>query len=705
MVGKTTARLQELLAQEGPGFVFGMIQKYQERDDVDTEESGDGIRDHGDEVGDFPVLNEDESILVLLDEAHRSNSSALHANLLKALPNCARIGFTGTPIIMGDKRRTHEIFGEFIDRYSIRQSEEDGATVPILYEGRTATGAVEDGRDLDEVFEDMFQQHTDEELQAIKRKYATKGHVMEAPQLIADKARDMLRHYVDGILPNGFKAQVVAISRRAAILYQESLVKAQGELVARLENLDPHLLHLDDVELEKLRPDVQFLVRSHPHLDILRELEFASIISGDRNDDPSWVEWTDPAKVTARIDRFKKPLQHEDPERRDPLAFIIVKSMLITGFDAPVEQVMYLDRPIREAELLQAIARVNRTFEKKTAGFVVDYYGVARHLKEALAAYDAQDIDGALRSLRDEIPKLRDRHKRVILFFEEQGIVDIDDQDACVEVLRDEKLRAQFLVLLRQFLETLDLILPRPEGLPYVNDAKKLVEIQVRARNRFRGDERPIGKDVGDKVRQLIDDHLISKGVDPSIPPISITDAEFADHVVRQKSKRAQASEMEHALRYHIRKHLQEDPVYYESLSERLAEILSELRDRWDELIEALKEFVQEVQEGRQQDDTGLDPETQAPFLGVLRQEAVGDGEISPEDLIKLCRATVELVEHVQQEISVVEFWSRAQAQADLRRWIFQYLDDQNVLPFDKLEEVADRLVQLAKVNHEKLTR
>src|SRR5204862_6736384 len=124
-----------------------------------------------DEVGDLGLLNDDESILVMVDEAHRSHSSALHANLLQALPNCARIGFTGTPIIMGDKKRTHEIFGEFIDRYRLKESEADGATVPILYEGRTATGAVSDGRDLDQLFEDMFSEKTPEEMEAIKRKY------------------------------------------------------------------------------------------------------------------------------------------------------------------------------------------------------------------------------------------------------------------------------------------------------------------------------------------------------------------------------------------------------------------------------------------------------------------------------------------------------------------------------------------------------
>ena len=145
------------------------------------------------------------------------------------------MGFTGTPIIMGAKQRTHEIFGDFIDRYTIRQSEEDRSTVPILYEGRTTEGAVADGRDLDEVFEDMFAERTPEELEAIKNKYATKGHVMEAPALIAAKARDILRHYTDNILPNGFKAQVVAVSRRRPFRYYEAFLEARDELVAELE--------------------------------------------------------------------------------------------------------------------------------------------------------------------------------------------------------------------------------------------------------------------------------------------------------------------------------------------------------------------------------------------------------------------------------------------------------------------------------------
>jgi len=707
-IAKKIAKVKELLAEKGPGLIFAMIQKYQERD-VDPEVDDDeAIHDSAEDVGEFPVLNEDDSILVMVDEAHRSHASALHGNLLTALPNCARIGFTGTPIIMGKKKRTHEIFGEFIDRYTIRQSEEDGATVPILYEGRTTEGAVADGRGLDDLFEDMFRERTPEELERIKKKYATKGDVMEATALIAAKAKDMLRHYVENILPNKFKAQVVSVSRRAAIRYQAAFVVARDDLVAELEGLDPNVAGLADDELDTLPDRTRFLVRAHRQLDAIRQLEFAAVVSGSHNDPPEWAEWTDRAKLDARVAAFKRPFptpEKNDPDKTSWLGFIVVKSMLLTGFDAPVEAVMYLDRHIKQAELLQAIARVNRTCgEEKQAGLVVDYFGVARHLKEALAVYAEEDIEGALQSLRDEIPKLRDRHHRAVDIFEGRDI-ELSDMEGCVRLLRDEKLRAEFQVKLKAFLATLDLVLPRPEGLPYVKDAKTLGRIQNAARNRYRGGERPIGAEVGAKVRKLIDDHLVSLGIDPKIPPVSISDADFDEAVDKHRSDEAKASEMEHAARYHIRRHIDEDPEHYEKLSERLKSILTELEGQWEAQVEALRRIIEEMREGRQEDDSGLDPETQAPFLGVLKQEVAGKRDLTPEELVKLAALTVELVDHIRQEIQVVGFWGKVQARTALRNWVFQTLDRADVLPFERLDEVADRLVELAKVNHEKLVR
>ena len=716
-VARRTAALTKLLAEPGAGLVFAMIQKLRDPDsasddDVETDDDEDALSEV-EASEDLGELNTSEDILVLVDEAHRSHGSALHGNLLKALPNCARIGFTGTPIIMGAKKRTHEIFGAFIDRYTIKQSEEDGATVPILYEGRTAEGAVKDKRDLDQLFDDMLADRTPAELEAIKKKYATKGHVMEAPALIAEKARDMLRHYVSCVMPNGFKAQVVAVSRHATIRYAKAFEEARDALVAELEVFDGKLTV--DIEAVSLEGGTEFLAGARPYLDTIRRLEFAPIISGSHNDDGDWLQWTERGKLDARIARFKKPLplpndpHFDDPEKRDPLAFLIVKSMLLTGFDAPVEQVIYLDRHIKQAELLQAIARVNRTNgERKNAGFVVDYFGVARHLEEALAAYSTDDIQGALQSLKDELPKLRDQHRRTMDVFVTRGLEDLSDEERCVELLRDEKVRAEFTVKLKQFLTTLDLVLPRPEALPFVNDARKLGSIQTKASRRYRDEEPTIGEDVGAKVRRLIDEHVLSLGIDPKIPPVNITDADFDAQVDKCRSPRAKASEMEHALRYHLRQKKDEDPEFFEKLSDKLKSILTEMEDQWEKMVEALQKLVDEARTGRKGDETGLDPETQAPFFGLLKAEA--EGELEEPRKGKFVRLTVELVEHVKQELGLVNFWANAHAQEVLRKWMVQFLDGGNgegldVVDYGKLEPMADRLMELAKANHYRLVR
>jgi type I restriction enzyme R subunit len=340
------------------------------------------------------------------------------------------------------------------------------------------------------------------------------------------------------------------------------------------------------------------MVQAWRYRDTLARIEFAPIISGSNNDDPAWKIWTDGAAHEQLIKRFKKPLFHAKPEKTDPLAFLVVKSMLLTGFDAPIEGVMYLDRPIREAELLQAIARVNRTGFGKRCGIVVDYYGVAQHLKEALAAYADEDIEGALASLKDEVPVLRDRHLRVVDLFRQRGIESLDDTEACVEALGSEKLRAEFASSSRQFLASLDTVLPRPEGLPYSGDAKRLAYIYARARNRYK-DTPVLGKDVGAKVRKLIDDHVISLGVDPKIPPIQLTDAEFDTHLVGRPTTAPRPPRWSTRFARTSASTLDEDPVLYRKLSERLNEILKTLGDQWNEVIAQLQKIIDELRTGK----------------------------------------------------------------------------------------------------------
>ncbi len=708
----TTDALQPLLREPGADLVFAMIQKYQERDDEPASgperlpEPGSGTlapvgRSRAPAQAEqevlFPVLNESEQMLVLVDEAHRSHASKLHANLLRALPNCARIGFTGTPILLGERKLTQDIFGPFLDIYTIRQSEDDGTTVPILYEGRTVKAEVADGRRLDEAVLAEFPDSSPRRLAEIGVRYVTTNAVLEAEALIAAKAGDMLRHYIATVLPNGGKAQVVAVTRRAATRYQAALAASHRALLERLERLDPALLALSQEALEARDAETQFLVRAHAHLETIRRLEFAAIISGSHNDDPAWRAWSDTARVEALIERFKKPLA------QDGLAFLCVKSMLLTGFDAPVEQVLYLDRFMQGHELLQAIARVNRTSANKTHGLVVDYFGVTDRLTEALAVYSQEDVQGALFSLKDQLPILEARHQRVLALFRERGLTDLDDSAACVDVLREVRLRAEFVVRFKQFMQSLDQLLPRPEALPYLRDARRLGLINQLAANLYR-DQALNLLGAGQKVRQLIDQYVISKGIDPTVPPISILDANFAQAVNAHPSPRARASEMEHAARYHISQHLQEDPVYYQRLSQRLEDILHAFQDRWEALVAALQALTDEIRAGRPADQTGLDPRTQAPFLSILAEAAGAGSDMPPEQLKHLATLTIGLVDHIRQQISMVDFWRTPHLQGALRGWILQYLDQQEIVPFERQAALADRLMELAKALHARLT-
>ncbi len=431
------------------------------------------------------------------------------------------------------------------------------------------------------------------------------------------------------------------------------------------------------------------------------------MISGSNNDDPAWRQWTDGADQKQRIDRFKKPLFHADRTKADSLAFLIVKSMLLTGFDAPIEGVMYLDRPIREAELLQTIARVNRTGHGKKFGIVVDYYGLAHHLKEALNVYADEDVDGALQSLKDEIPVLRDRHLRVVDLFRSRGIERLADHEACVEALADERLRAEFAVKLKQFLDMLDVVLPRPEGLPFVPDAKLLAFIYARARNRYR-DTPVLGKDIGAKVRKLIDDHVVSMGVDPKIPPISLTDADFGDHVAREPNDRAKASEMEHAIRAHIREHLDQDPVTYRKLSERLRDLLDQLGEQWDELTRALQGLADEIRSGHVAHDDRLPdlPERYGPFLRLIVDAAAGDSTLTDAARKKLVDLTVEVVDTIADQLTP-NFWrpNFKPAQDALNTRIFELLMRSRLLPTPQIEALTDKLMELARANHDRLMK
>ena len=592
-VARSAAEVRDLLSRDGPGLVMAMIQKY--RDTVGGAGNGLGSDER------FDTINESGDIVVLVDEAHRSQSSTLHANLMNALPNAARIGFTGTPIIMGERKKTLEIFGGYLDRYTLRQSEADGSTVPIFYEGRTTDVAVKGASQMDELFLRWFDGLTDDQRWTLQQRYATATQVLEAPELIEAKANDILRHYIATVMPDGFKGMVVATSRRACLRYHQALTKARDDLLTELEQGTGSL----DSALHPIDLDEAFRRDAAARIEMIRALDFAPVFSGDHNDPAEYAPWTDKQAQQRHIDRFKRPLGDDD-DTSGPLALLIVKSMLLTGFDVPQAQAIYLDRMIQEAELLQAVARVNRTASKKSYGLVVDYFGVSAQLTQALAAYTSDDgesdpdVDGALRPLTAEIDNLEPQRQRVRQTFIQRGIEPAAHEasiESCVQVLADERLRAEFDVALRTLLITFDTVLPRPQALPFVDDVTLFGEIQVRARRRYRdapdGDFDP--HKYKEKVRSLLDRHLTALDLSRKVEPVRIIAPDFAEFIRDISSARAKASEMEHAMRFHIREHLDEDPAYYRKLSERIDEILENFKERWEQIAFEFQEMVEEI--------------------------------------------------------------------------------------------------------------
>jgi type I restriction enzyme R subunit len=214
---------------------------------------------------------------------------------------------------------------------------------------------------------------------------------------------------------------------------------------------------------------------------------------------------------------------------------------------------------------------------------------------------------------------------------------------------------------------------------------------------------------MGGKVRRLIDDHVEALGIEQKIPPVSITAAEFDAKVADLRSDRAKASEMEHAIRYHLREHFDRDPEHYSRLSERLEEILEELGEQWEQLALALSDFLPQVRAGRQADDSGLDPNTEAPFYALLKRELLDEGKHVSRPIEELLRQlTVDLVRQIWAEIGLVGFWHNPHAQNTLRsrlatRLAEPMVDGDDLFDFARTAALADRLVELAKANHSRL--
>jgi type I restriction enzyme R subunit len=663
-VARSVEHLKELLKTNTPDLVMGLVHKFQERE----------------LKAPFPVLNTSPNILVMIDEAHRSQYKFLGANLRHALPNAVKLAFTGTPI-----EKTEKTFGDYIDKYSIRQAVEDGVTVEIVYEGRVHGAEISDEESANRKFEDVFKDFSaDERRLTLGRTWKA---YLEAEQVIRDKAEDMIEHYVTHVFPNGLKAQVVAVSRLAAIMYKHALELALKEKIKELEEKGTNL----DIET-------------------LKRLKVAVVISASPNDDPNTYkrEYTDENEHKKNIASFNLPFGVATTDGlTGDVGILVVNNMLITGFDAPIEQVMYLDNILKDHNLLQAIARVNRVYNKnKSCGFVVDYVGVLKHLEKALAIYadeDIQEITQVVKNKSKSLDDLKSSHRSIEEFFKKHGISNWrQDIDECVDLLVDEKTRDEFISLFRRFSRALDAVLPDPRALKYVSDLKILGYIKESARNRYRDDKLSL-RDASKKIREIVEEHLLSQGIDPKVPPTPLFDDAFLEKL-KAKPLKAKAQELEYAILEHIEKHYEEDPEFYERFSDRLKRVLEEYRENWEEIFKELEKLREDMKKGREAENTfGLDPKREMPFFGVLKMSLFGKEPIEnlrEEDIGLLLDLTRDVLSILGREIRTEDFWDNYNRQRRVRSYIITQVllprGVQRKLLKEKRNEIAQRIMELA---------
>ena len=655
--------LQSVLKQGGSRTVMTTIQKFEEA--LTTPE------------GKLDVLNPSEDVLVMVDEAHRTQYGILGGRMSRALPNAVLVGFTGTPIEKDFKHSTVGRFGPIIDAYTIPQSVADGATVPIFYEARLPELAVEGPETLDRLFEAMFGEEPQEVQLRLRRRYANKETVAEAKERIQIIALDIAEHFKKKVRTNGFKAQVVAPSRAAALRYSERLNS--------------------------------FGIRAYP------------IITTHPNDGPEF-------RTARELDQEQVIGAFVDPEGEPEV--LVVVDMLLTGFDAPVEQVLYLDRALREHGLLQAIARVNRRFAheqdgvptEKTHGLVVDYHGVSRDLEEALSTFDWPDVQDTMREMDEEpAPVIDAAAVQAESHFAGRNLSDtwecvaVFAPDANTEGSYKADLFERFNADYRVFSRLMDRFLPDPRALDYTHRLARLTEIRAYVRAHFLRENADVDwTEIGAKVKSLVDER-ISAQVRELMRPVSILDQDFEQKIASLPHDEARASIMEHAIRAQIHEGLAANPAFFEKLSEQLARIIEDLRNRLIDSAEACRRYAEIRQLIRSEADIaaehGLTPvsfaiyelldgrpeETDSPTQ--VREEPAPYGTQFDEQTKDVALKVESVIVH---HSVVVDWQSNEEIKRLMRRDIKRELRPTGDFTEEQLKELANQIVELAQRRSER---
>ena len=614
-------------------------------------------------VKSFETINSRDKVLLLVDEAHRSQGGDMAKNLFIAFPNATRVGFTGTPLLTPrHKVKTAERFycapNEFIDTYKMNDAVRDHATVDVMYIGKQTSDRITDREAFDQEYELAFSNRTEAERQEIMRRYGDMVAYLETEDRVNEIAKDLMIHYVSEVLPNGFKAMVVAVSIKAAVRFKVAI-----------EKLIPEFIHDEESKPEGERDEVV--------LTRLKMLKARAVVSTMGNNEPSYITSARrEGQGKSVIDAYRKSFDPEKPETG--IGILCVCDRLLTGFDAPIAQVMYLDRSLKEHGLMQAIARVNRMKKDKGHGILVDYFGVTKNLTEALGIYSDADREAAKEDLREfgeyfksverELPELEARYAKILAFFEENGIAEAEGYmrqtlangaadkawvERVIALVEDIEKRAQLDGLVKDYLDRLDLLFHQPSVQKEHWVPAKRLGFLVYSIGQFYKDPTMDLKFASRKVRILIDKYVKNQSITEHIPAVGLLSDDFPVIAQKYAGKKSQASAMEHAIRWQIKENLDRDPGFYERFKDRLEAIITRYGGNWEQMVKEFEQLKGEMDRGRPHDDR-FKP-IQATFYDCLKAEVGRD--VTKDEDEKIVRETKNVCSAVKTSIVVSNFW------------------------------------------------
>lgn len=606
-------------------------------------------------------LSQKKNLYVLVDEAHRSHYGFLASFMRTVLPHAKFVAFTGTPISKEDKSTLGEFYGgNYLDVYTIMESVEDGATVELLYDEGIARLDVKK-EELDAEFERNFG-HESEEKKDMLKKEALRKYQFSSGR-IKDITKHFLEHFKTKIFANGHKAMLVCDGRFGAIRYKQAL-----------EELKQDGYH-------DFQTKVVVSIGS-PKSDAIAKEYYATLEwnkEHPENPRPIWV--VPPEDIKASTDDYKLPYGDESQKEKsgkkqfDNTAIIIVSDMLLTGWDAPIASCLYLDKPLKEHNLLQAIARVNRSGKGKLAGYIVDYNGITAHLIKALEIFSG-DVrpDDILKNINEEFPKLELNHYKLVEFFKP---IKYDrkynrDQfiDEAVRYIEPLDIRDEFKDLLKQFNKSIAIVLPNTKAMKFFYDFKLFNEIKLRARNAYPDDEElKISKDESKLLQGIIDEHLKSEGVENLLKePISIIDKDKFKQEILNASPATKELKMRNNLKHVIKTGLDKNPDFYKPLAQRLEELIKLREQERITQIALLKAFadIQDeiINEQKEGEEKGFTTDRQRAVYNSMKLIFGNDAEAATRTLFDL----------IHGELNIVGWESKGMVLKDIENKLIRFL-------------------------------